>query len=61
MCLLTGLLPGQRTGAMWLVAGAGQNDEGRGERLQGTNGLYLSKLNQLKTETCTRSFIADAH
>lgn len=29
--LLAGLLQGQRAGAMWLVAGAGQNDEGRGK------------------------------
>lgn len=32
MCLLTGLFQGQRTGAMWLVASTGPNDEGRGKR-----------------------------
>lgn len=39
--LPAGLLQGQRTGAMWLVAGPGQNDEGRGKWLLGTKERYL--------------------
>lgn len=36
LCVLPGLLQGQRTGAMWLVAGPGQNDEGRSKWSPGT-------------------------
>lgn len=42
--LLTGVLQGQRTGAMWLVAGAGQNDEGRGKWLLRPKEHYLEMM-----------------
>lgn len=48
--LPAGLLQGQRAGAMRLVAGTGQNDEGRGKPLPGTDGHLVVNERKKKTK-----------